>query len=78
MEELLVITGGSRGIGDATARLAAQRGYSVGISYVRNREAAESVTEEIRRAGGEALAVRGDVSSEDDVASLFDTATTKL
>ncbi len=61
-----------------TTRLAAQRGYSVCISYVRNSEAAEFVTEEIRRAGGKALAVKADVSSQEDVASLFDTATNFL
>ena len=78
MEKVLVITGGRRGIGAATGRLAAQRGDSVCISYVRNREAAEFVTEEIRRDGGKALAIKADVSSEDDVASLFDTATKSL
>ena len=78
MNRVLVITGGSRGIGAATAVLAAQRGYDVCISYVRNSDAAEFVTEKIRHNGGKALAVRADVSSEEDVNRLFDTATKSL
>ena len=78
MKNILLITGASRGIGAATARLAAQRGYAVCISYVRNREAAESVTGDILRAGGEAVAVKADVSSESDVVRLFDTASKTL
>lgn len=73
-----MITGASRGIGAATARLAAQRGYAVCISYVGNREAAGSVTDDILRAGGEAVAVKADVSSESDVVRLFDTASKTL
>lgn len=67
MAGIMLITGGSRGIGAATARLAAQRGYKVGINYVRDRDAAEKVAREI---GG--IAVAGDVSKEADVVRLFE------
>lgn len=67
----MVVTGGSRGIGAATARLAASRGYAVCISFVRNREAADAVITDIRRSGGQAIAVAAGVSSERDVTRLF-------
>jgi NAD(P)-dependent dehydrogenase (short-subunit alcohol dehydrogenase family) len=70
---ILLITGGSRGIGAASARLAARRGYAVCVNYRDRREAAEQVVDEIRRSGGKAIAVRADVSSEADVTSLFET-----
>ena len=67
----IIITGGGRGIGAATARLAARRGYAVCVNYLRNRAAAESVVHEIRSAEGRAIAVAGDVSSEKDVLNIF-------
>jgi NAD(P)-dependent dehydrogenase (short-subunit alcohol dehydrogenase family) len=70
----LIITGGGRGIGAATARLAAQRGYSVCVNYARNRAAAETVAAEIRKDGGAAFAVQGDVAVESDVVRVFDAA----
>jgi NAD(P)-dependent dehydrogenase (short-subunit alcohol dehydrogenase family) len=73
MNRIIVITGGSRGIGAATARLAAQRGYAVCISYLQNSEAAHSVVGNITQGGGTAIAVRADVSSESDVVRLFNT-----
>ena len=66
MAGVMLITGGSRGIGAATARLAAARGYKVCINYVRARESADALAREI---GG--IAVRADVSVEDDVLRLF-------
>jgi NAD(P)-dependent dehydrogenase (short-subunit alcohol dehydrogenase family) len=72
--DVLVITGGSRGIGAATAKLAAARGWRVCVSYERNAGAAEAVVQEIRTAGGEAIAVRADVRREQDVTALFDAA----
>jgi NAD(P)-dependent dehydrogenase (short-subunit alcohol dehydrogenase family) len=69
MAGVMLITGGSRGIGAATARLAAQRGYKVCINYVRERKAAESLAREI---GGAAVAC--DVSQEADVLRLFQEA----
>lgn len=68
---VIIITGGGRGIGAATARLAAKKGYAVCVSYLRDRTAAESVVHEIRSAEGRAIAVAGDVSSEKDVLNLF-------
>jgi len=68
---VIIITGGGRGIGAATARLAAKRGYAVCVNYLRDRTAAESVVHEIRGAEGRAIAVAGDVSSEKDVLNLF-------
>lgn len=76
MHGTLIVTGGGRGIGAATARLAAQRGYAVCVNYLRNREAADGVVSEIVRGGGKALAVAGDVAKEADVLRLFDTAAT--
>ena len=78
MEEIAVITGGSRGIGAATAQLAAARGYAVCVNYRRNRTAAESVVRAIERAGGKAIAVAADVASEADVVRLFETVDREL
>jgi NAD(P)-dependent dehydrogenase (short-subunit alcohol dehydrogenase family) len=73
MKQVIIITGGSRGIGAATARLAAQRGYAVCISYLRDSPAAAAVTNDIEQGGGHAIAVPADVSSEADVIRLFQT-----
>ncbi len=70
---VVVITGGSRGIGAATACLAAERGYAVCINYLQHRAAAEATIHEIKRLGGRAIAVAADVASEPDVLRLFDT-----
>jgi NAD(P)-dependent dehydrogenase (short-subunit alcohol dehydrogenase family) len=78
MGKVLVVTGGSRGIGAATARLASERGYAVCVNYLRNRAAAEAVVREIENAGGKAIAVSGDVSSESDVIRLFETSEKEL
>jgi NAD(P)-dependent dehydrogenase (short-subunit alcohol dehydrogenase family) len=67
----VVVTGASRGIGAATARLAAARGYALGVNYARNRNAADAVVRQIEATGGRAIAVAGDVSSEPDVVRLF-------
>ncbi|MCC5809262.1 MAG: SDR family oxidoreductase [Ectothiorhodospiraceae bacterium] len=71
MNKVLLVTGGSRGIGAATARLAAASGYTVCISYVRNQAAADEVVASIAEAGGTASAVAADVSREEDVTRLF-------
>ena len=68
---VLVVTGGSRGIGAATSLLAAERGYSVVVNYAGNVEAAERVVASIHKAGGDAIAVRGDVSVPEDVEHIF-------
>ena len=72
-DKVMVITGGSRGIGAATARLAAQRGYALCLSYVRDRAAAEKLAAELGKGkdGVKAIAVRCDVSLEPDVINLF-------
>ena len=72
MSRTIVVTGGSRGIGAATVRLAAARGWSVGFSYLSNDEAAEETIAAAEAAGGKALAVKGDVAKEEDVVRLFD------
>ncbi len=71
MAGVLLITGGSRGIGAATARLAAAEGYQVAVNYRTAREAAEAVVVEIETAGGRAAAFQGDVAHESDVERLF-------
>ena len=73
MTKLMLITGGSRGIGAATARLAAARGYDVAINYVRNAEAAERVAADVRKAGRKALPVQADIALPGDIARLFKT-----
>jgi NAD(P)-dependent dehydrogenase (short-subunit alcohol dehydrogenase family) len=72
VSKILLVTGGSRGIGAATARLAALRGYTICITYLRNQAAAEEVVAGIIATGGRALAVRADVSVEPDVVRLFE------
>ena len=74
MSKTIVITGGGRGIGRATAVLCAQRGWSVALQYRGNRAAAEETVGLIEQAGGHALAVQGDVSSDEDVIALFEAA----
>ena len=74
MSKVLVITGASRGIGAATARMAARHGYAICVNYRRDRDAANRVVAEIESAGGEATAVAADVSFEADVVRLFDAA----
>ncbi|MDB5771437.1 MAG: Short chain dehydrogenase [Burkholderia sp.] len=70
--KVMIITGGSRGIGAATANLAAEQGYAVCVNYLHSREAADGVANAIKVLGGEAIAVQGDVSSEADVMRLFE------
>jgi NAD(P)-dependent dehydrogenase (short-subunit alcohol dehydrogenase family) len=69
---VVMITGAGRGIGAATARLAAQRGYAVCINFLRDRSAAEAVAQAIVSGGGRAAAIGGDVSVETDVRRLFE------
>jgi NAD(P)-dependent dehydrogenase (short-subunit alcohol dehydrogenase family) len=69
--KVLVVTGGSRGIGAATCRLAAERGYAVVVNYAGNQAAAKTVVADIAAAGGTAVAVNGDISRPDDVAKIF-------
>jgi NAD(P)-dependent dehydrogenase (short-subunit alcohol dehydrogenase family) len=74
----LIVTGGGRGIGAATARMAASRGLDVVVNYAKDAVAAERVVAEIRDGGGRAVAVPADVSAEADVIRLFTTAEQEL
>jgi NAD(P)-dependent dehydrogenase (short-subunit alcohol dehydrogenase family) len=68
---VLLVTGGSRGIGAATALAAAQAGYAVAVNYHSNSLAADEVVRSIRDNGGQAIALQADVSREDDVMAMF-------
>jgi NAD(P)-dependent dehydrogenase (short-subunit alcohol dehydrogenase family) len=72
MNPILLITGGSRGIGAATALLAAQRGYTVAVNYTSNEEAANDVVRQIRASGGNAITVQANVAIESQVLAMFD------
>ncbi|WP_410647509.1 SDR family oxidoreductase [Amycolatopsis sp. cmx-4-54] len=74
MSGVLVVTGGSKGIGAAVCELAAARGYDVVVNYAGDAEAAEDVASRVRKHGVRAITRRGDVASEDDVVALFDAA----
>lgn len=78
MKDILIITGASRGIGAATACLAAEQGYAVCVNYLRNQEAANSIVRSIQERGGKAIAVAADVASENDVIRLFQTVDEQL
>jgi len=69
--KVLIVTGGGRGIGAATARLAAVRGYAVCVNYLENSAAAEALVEEIQAGGGRALAVKADVARAEQVEAMF-------
>src|SRR3981081_659333 len=68
---IVLITGASRGIGAATARLAANRGLDVAISYLKARAAAEAVVADVAAAGRRAVAVQADMGLEGDIARMF-------
>jgi NAD(P)-dependent dehydrogenase (short-subunit alcohol dehydrogenase family) len=72
-KKVLLVTGGSRGIGAAICRLGAAAGYRVAVNYAANASAARALVEEIEAAGGEAIAVKGDVGSEADIMAMFET-----
>ena len=71
MREVMLVTGASRGIGAATAVLAAERGYDVAIGYRQDPEAAESVAGRVRDHGARAVTVQADIADEDDVERMF-------
>ena len=78
MSEVLLVTGGSRGIGAATAVLAARKGHAVAVNYTNNEAAANEVVRTIRAAGGEAIALRADVADEAQVLEMFAQVDAKL
>ncbi len=74
----LIVTGASRGIGAAIAKLAGERGFFVAVNFVNGRGEAAAVVHEIASAGGRARAIQGDVANEEDVVRLFETAEREL
>ena len=78
MNPIVLITGGSRGIGAATALLAAQKGYAVAVNYTTNSLAADEVVRQIRASGGTAITVQADVGVEAQVMAMFEKVDAKL
>jgi NAD(P)-dependent dehydrogenase (short-subunit alcohol dehydrogenase family) len=74
----MLVTGGGRGIGAATALLAATRGYAVAVNHATSQRRAEALVESITAAGGTAMAVRADVGDDDDVVAMFATVDREL
>lgn len=77
-EKILLITGGGRGIGAATAKRAAEQGYAVAINYKSDEKSAASVVDAIVKAGGKAVAIKGDMAVEGDVERIFKDVDSKL
>jgi len=75
---VLLIAGGSRGIGASCARLAGERGYDVAVNYKSNSKAAATVVEAVKKSGGKAVALAGDMGVEADIARVFDAAARDL
>lgn len=75
---VMIITGASRGIGAATALAAARQGYSVCVNYRSDKTSAESIVQQIKQLGSQAIAVAADVASESDVVRLFSTTVDNL
>jgi NAD(P)-dependent dehydrogenase (short-subunit alcohol dehydrogenase family) len=75
---VLLIAGGSRGIGASTARLAGERGYDIAVNYKNNANAAAAVVEAVKASGGKAVAIQGDMAIEADIERVFATAAEKL
>jgi NAD(P)-dependent dehydrogenase (short-subunit alcohol dehydrogenase family) len=71
LEQVLLVTGASRGIGAATALLAARAGWAVAVNYTANAKAADGVVQQIRDAGGRAIALQADVADEQQVLAMF-------
>lgn len=78
MSNIVLITGGSRGIGAATALQAARAGYAVAVNYTTNSLAADEVVRQIRRGGGTAITVQADVAEESQVLAMFEEVDAKL
>lgn len=78
MKPVLLITGASRGIGAATATLAAQQGWAVAVNYAQNSAAAQAVVQQIQAHGGQAMAVQADVGDEHQIMRMFDQVDAQL
>ena len=78
MDKVLIVTGGSRGIGAATARIAGRRGYAVCVNFLKNKVAAKQIVDKINADGGQAIAIGADISKEEEVLELFSTVDDRL
>ena len=78
MRQVMIVTGGSQGIGEAIARLAAARGYAVALTYQSNQALADKVAADIRTAGGQAIAVRAEMADEAAILALYRTVDEQL
>ena len=78
MAKVLLVTGGSRGIGAAVCRLGAREGYDVAINYAGRADAAEAVAAEVRAAGRRAITIKADITDEAAVAAMFDRSAAEL
>ncbi len=78
MTQVILVTGGSRGIGAATALLAARKGYAVAVNYTADAKAAGDVVRQIRDGGGTAVALQADVAQEDQVLAMFEAMDSQL
>ncbi|MDE0200935.1 MAG: SDR family oxidoreductase [Rhodospirillaceae bacterium] len=78
MSKVMIVTGGSRGIGAAVARLAGAKGYDVAVNYAGAKDRAEEVAVEIRKAGQRAIAIQADMGKEDDILRMLETVDNKL
>jgi NAD(P)-dependent dehydrogenase (short-subunit alcohol dehydrogenase family) len=78
MQQVMIVTGGSQGIGEAVARLAAARGYAVALTYQSNQALAEAVVADIAAAGGTAVAVRAEMAEEGSILALYRTVDDRL
>ena len=78
MSKVLLVTGASRGIGAATARLAGARGYDVAVNYLRDAKSADAVVAAVKAAGQRAVAIQGDMAREADIERTFATIDKEL
>lgn len=78
MDKVLLVTGGSRGIGAATCKLAARHGWAIAVNYTANSLAADTVVRDIRAQGGRAMAVQADVANETQVLRMFEQVDAKM
>jgi NAD(P)-dependent dehydrogenase (short-subunit alcohol dehydrogenase family) len=78
MNKVMLVTGASRGLGAAVARLATNRGYAVGVNYLRDEDGAKRIVADVRAEGGKAIAIRADVGNDADVVRMFERVDTEL
>ena len=78
MQPVMIVTGGSQGIGESIARLAAARGYAVALTYQSSKALADTVVAEITEAGGKAIAVQAEMADEASILNLYRTVDTQL